>query len=62
MRGARMIIRYSGVRSLIDQESGDISDVLVHLAGHRILESVRDVRVEFATQRRIPGIVARGPR
>jgi len=64
MRSARMVVRDTLSNSEIRfsvQKSGDISEILVHLAGHHILKRVRDVCVEFAAQRRIPRIVASGP-
>lgn len=62
MRGARIIIHlYGSIRSYIDQEPGDVSKILIHLVGH-ILKRVRDVCIQLAAQRRVPIIVAGGPR
>lgn len=65
MRSARMVVRHTlsnGEIRFSIQKPGDISKILVHLAGHHVLERVRDVRVEFTAQRRIPRVIAAGPR
>lgn len=71
VRGARVhrtVVGYPladgrGVRFLLGQEPADVSEILVHLAVDRApLERVRDIGVEFAAERRVPGIVAGGPR
>jgi len=63
MRSTRIfVIRCTLSSDIRSQKPSGVSKILIYLAGHILERIARDVRIKLATQRRVPVVVAGGPR